>query len=137
MEHTTLEPFTLLRVFLPGEQSMKYLVSLSLLLLAGCVTASVTSLMDRSAYPVPELNVRIFLPGDDVPETCERVALIEAKGGLMSNEGKVYKKFREEAGKRGANAVIVQAVEDAGVVTQVFLGTEHTGEAIAVWCPGL
>tara|TARA_R100000808_G_C2127973_1_gene137807 strand:- start:186 stop:557 length:372 start_codon:yes stop_codon:yes gene_type:complete len=112
-------------------------IVLSLPLLAGCVTASVTSLMDRSAYPVPELDVRIFLPEDDVLETCERVALIEAKGGLMSNEGKVYKKFRQEAGKRGANAVVIQAVEDSGVVTQIFLGTEHEGNAIAVWCPDL
>ena len=116
---------------------MKYLVSLSLLVLAGCVTASVTSLMDRSAYPVPELDVRIFLPEDTVPDTCERVALIEAKGGLMSNQGKVYKKFRQEAGKRGANAVAIQSLEDSGVARQLLLGTEHEGEAIALWCPGL
>jgi len=116
---------------------MKYLVSLSLLVLAGCVTASVTTLMNRSAYPVPELAVRIFLPGDTVPDTCERVALIEAKGGPMSNQGKVYKKFRQEAGKRGANAVAVQSLEDSGVMKQLFLGTEHEGEAIALWCPDL
>ena len=101
---------------------MRYLVSLSLLLLVGCVTSSVTMLMDRSEFPVPELGVQLFLPGDSVPATCERVALIEAKGGLMSNEGKVYKKFRQEAGKRGANAIIVQVVEDSGVMKQLFLG---------------
>lgn len=91
--------------------------------------------MDRSSSPVPELDVRIFLPGDSIPDTCERVALIDAKGDLMSNEGKVYKKFRQEAGKRGANAIVIQAVEDSGVMKQLFLGIKHEGDAIAVWCP--
>ena len=115
----------------------KYTLLLGSLAIVGCVTSSVTPINLRTQAPVDELDVQIFLEDDTPPEDCDRVALIAAKGGLMSNQGKVYKKFRQEAGKRGANALHIARVEDAGTFKQLMLGTEHEGDAIALWCPSL
>ena len=115
----------------------RYTPLLMCLAVVGCVTASVTPLNLRMHAPVAPLDVELFLPGDTPPEDCERVALISAKGGMGANEGKVYKKFRQEAGKRGANALHISKVEESGTFKQIMLGTTQEGDAIALWCPSL
>ena len=115
----------------------KYTPLLMCVAVVGCVSASVTPLNLRMQAPVAELDVALFLEGDTPPEDCERVALISAKGGIGANEGKMYKKFRQEAGKRGANALLINEVEEAGTFKQLALGTTQEGDAIALWCPSL
>ena len=115
----------------------KYTPLLMCVAVVGCVTASVTPLNLRMQAPIAPLAVTLFLAEDTPPEDCERVALISAKGGLGANEGKMYKKFRQEAGKRGANALLINKVEDAGTFKTVMLGTTQEGDAIALWCPSL
>ena len=84
-------------------------------LCVGCVSVSSTVLMDRAASPVPEAEVYVFLPGDEIPESCERVAILHASGPeYATNESDMLDKLREEAGKLGANAVEIQTMEDAG-----------------------
>lgn len=60
----------------------------------------------------------------------------------MINQGQLIDKLREEAGKLGANAIILSEVEEASTgakVAQAMLGTSanRRGEAIAVYVPSL
>lgn len=109
--------------------------------LAGCVTVNKTVLMDRSSSPVPASDVYVFLPEDEIPADCERVALFDAEGEQdMTSQADMLDKMREEAGKLGANAIQIQEVRDAGtgerIVGAVFdTPVERRGNAIALWCP--
>ncbi|NNF25650.1 MAG: hypothetical protein HKN73_00315 [Gemmatimonadetes bacterium] len=119
----------------------RWVVLAVLLAAASCVTVSKTVLQDRSAAPVPTGDVLLLLPGDAVPEGCERVAILHASGDEdLTDETDIYNKFREEAGKLGANAVEVRTMEDPGTgerVASALLGTEsdRDSEAIALFCP--
>lgn len=116
-------------------------LSLSLVLATACVSVSKSVLNDRSAYPVAQPDVYVFLPGDEIPESCERVALLHASGPQdWTNESQMLDKLREEAGKLGANAIQIQTMEDAGtgerVVAALFgTGSDRDSDAIALWCP--
>ncbi|MDH3207354.1 MAG: hypothetical protein OEO79_12205 [Gemmatimonadota bacterium] len=108
---------------------------------AGCVTVSKSVLMDRSMYPVPQRAVQVFLEGDSIPSTCERVALLHASGDEdLTDEGDMWDKLREESGKLGANAVLIHAIEEPGTAERIaseLFGTEsdRDADAIALWCP--
>lgn len=106
-----------------------------------CVSVSKSVLMDRSFAPVPKLDVYVFLLEDEVPEDCERVALLSASGEVdWTDESQMIDKMREEAGKLGANAIQIRAIEDPGtgerVVAAIFdTEADRDGSAIALWCP--
>ncbi len=114
---------------------------LLVLLCAGCVSVSSSVLVDRSASPVPQNEVYVFLPGDEIPESCERVAILHASGNQdATNRGQMLDKLREEAGELGANAVEVRTMEDAGTgerVVAALFGTEadRDSDALALFCP--
>lgn len=109
--------------------------------LVGCVTVSKTVLMDRSAYPLPRQEVAVLLATDTVPASCERVALLHGSGPEeLTDEGDMWNKLREEAGKLGANAVQIQPIEDPGAGERIasgLFGTEsdRDADALALWCP--
>lgn len=111
------------------------------LLLFGCVSVSKSVLMDRSAYPVPRHEVGVILPGDSIPASCRRVALLHASGPEgFTDEGDMWDKLREESGKLGANAVLIYTIDQPGTAERVashLLGTEsdRDADAVAYWCP--
>lgn len=113
------------------------------LLLAACVSVN-KSVLDRSMMntPVPKEEVHVYLPGDSVPEN-RRIAIRNAKGDVdMTNESQMIDKLREEAGKLGANAIILGDTEDPGTGAKgakAFLGTSanRKTQAIAVFVPSL
>lgn len=111
------------------------------LVAAGCVTVSKSVLIDRSNQPLPKEEVMILLATDSVPDTCERVALLHASGDEdFTDEGDIWEKLREEAGKLGANAVQLQSMEDPGAGERfagALFGTEvdRDSDALALWCP--
>lgn len=111
------------------------------LAIAGCVTVSKSVLMDRSEFPIPLERVQVFLEGDSIPTTCERVALLHASGDEdFTDEGDIWDKLREEAGKLGANAVQMRAIEEPGAAERIsseLFGTEsdRDADAVALWCP--
>ena len=120
------------------------LVGIFALALAACVTVSKSILSEAyMANPLPPGEVQLLLASlsDSIPSTCERVAILHASGDQdLTDEGQVFDKLREEAGKLGANAVFVQNMEDAGtgerVVSAIF-GTEadRDADAVALFCP--
>jgi len=102
-----------------GGRYLKRLIGISLLL-TGCVSVSKTVLIDRSASPVPEEEVDVFLPRDTVPGSCERVALLHVSGPeAFTDEGDFWNKLREESGKLGANMLHIQTMEDPGTGERV------------------
>jgi hypothetical protein len=129
--------FTATLFYLGDSNVRKWLIVL--VLLAACVSVN-KSILSRSriAQPVPRDSVRVFLPGDTVPQN-ERIALLHARSNeSFTNEGKMIDKMREEAGKLGANAIILGEIKDPGTVARVasvVFGTpaDRQGQAIAVY----
>ncbi len=122
---------------------MKKIAAAALVLIvSSCVNVSNTVLMDRTAYPVPPMEVNIFLPGDDISEDCERVALLFASGNQhFTDEGDLLNSLREEAGELGANAIDIQFMSEAGTVEVIAAAVldapvERDADAIALYCPG-
>lgn len=120
---------------------MKKRLLLTAIVLTGCVTVSKSVLMDRSAYPVPLEAVQVLLASDSVPASCQRVALLAGSGPEgWTDEGDMWDKLREEAGKLGANWVQIQAIEDPGAgerFASALFGTQsdRDADALALWCP--
>jgi hypothetical protein len=124
---------------------MKRWISLSALplIVLACVTVN-KSVLDRSfmSNPVPMEEVYVYLPGDEVPEHT-RVAILNAEGDVdMTDEGDMIDELREEAGKLGANAIIMGEISDPStgeIVARAILDTEanRTVQAIAVFVPSL
>lgn len=120
--------------------SMASLLAVSVFATA-CVTVSKSVLMDRSFAPVPQQDVYVFLLEDEIPEDCERVALLSASGEVdWTDESQMIDKMREEAGKLGANAIQLRSIEDPGtgerVVAALFdTEADRDGSSIALWCP--
>jgi len=112
--------------------------------LAACVHVSKSVLSESymgSPLPPGEVTVWLASMNDSIPSNCERVAILHASGAQdYTNEGQIFDKLREEAGKLGANAVYVQNMEDAGtgerVVDAIFgTGSDRDSDALALHCP--
>lgn len=87
----------------------------TLLLTTGCIGVKKAVLVDRSADPVQPQQVTIFLPDDEIPEDCARIALLAAAGDRSHADfGDLLQKLREEAGELGANALDIQFMSEAG-----------------------
>lgn len=113
------------------------------LLLAACVTVN-KSVLDRSHMDqvIPRDLVHVYMQGDSIP-AHDRVAILSAKGDDdMTNESQLIDKLREEAGKLGANAIVLGEIKEPSTGARVagaILGTptERRGQAIAIYVPSL
>lgn len=112
------------------------------LALGACVSAHATLLGPRqSRAPVHEDEVRVFLPEDEVPESCERIAIINTSGDVdMTNEGQMIRAAKRRAGQLGANAIQVRSTREPGtgrrIASAVIPGVtaERKGEMLAFDC---
>ncbi len=107
------------------------------LALSGCVHVNKDVVMDRSSQPVPQEQVKVYFLGDELPETCERVAYLYASASdELSDERKVVDKFKKEAGKLGANAVTVREVYGSTERNTSVFNSPSAKEfdAEAFWC---
>lgn len=111
--------------------------------LASCVSVN-KSVLSRAhvSSPVPRDDVHVYLPGDSIPEH-ERIAILSAKGDEnMTNESQMIDRMRDEAGKLGANAIVLQDMRDPNNTSRVLgavLGTpaNRRAQAIAIYVPSL
>ena len=110
-------------------------------LLTGCVSVRASVLDDRSIAPILPASVYVFLDDDDVPESCERVALLYGSGNeTWTDETDMIDEMREVAGALGANAIQLQTMEDAGtgerIASALLLGApaDRDATAIALHC---
>lgn len=109
--------------------------------LAACVSVNRSVLsQERIPYPVPMMMVRVFFADDEIP-SHERIAILNASGPEnFTDEGEMIDKLREEAGKLGANAIILDELRDPGtgerVIAAIFGGeAERRGSAVAIYIP--
>jgi len=89
-----------------------------------------------------EQDVYVYFEDDSIPEHT-RVAILNAKGDSdTTDESDMIDKLREEAGKLGANAIILGELEEPGTgarVAAALLGTSSNREtqAIAIYVPSI
>jgi len=87
-------------------------------------------------------EVQVFFSTDSIPAHT-RIAIMNAKGDEdWTNEGKLIDRLREEAGKLGANAIVLLKMEDPStgrkVVSVIFgVSANRKGQAIAIYVPSL
>jgi len=111
------------------------------LALGACVTANATLLGPRRA-PVPEDQVHVFLPEDEVPASCERLAIIHARGDAdVTTESQMIRAARRRAGKLGANAIQLRRTREPGTGTRIAsaigvpgITADRRGEMLAFTC---
>ena len=119
--------------------NLRHLAALALVVVACVSTQSVRLGSGEIRPPIAPDRVAIYRTAQQVPGKYEEVALLTSKGDYqMTNEEAIYKSMREKAGKLGANAVILESVEDPGTgakVAKVLLGTgaSRKGKAIAIY----
>lgn len=111
-----------------------------LVMLSACVSTQAARLGAGPLRPavMPD-SVAIYLTADRVPGKYEEVALLSSKGDYRgTSEEKMYQSMREKAGEMGANAIILQSVQDPGTgakVAHAILGTgaNREGKALAIF----
>jgi len=124
---------------------VKKLIFLScfLLFVSCCVTTESVKLGTATVAqrpPIPWDKVVVYRTADQVPGKYEEIALLIATGdALWTSEAEMWKSLRKEAGKLGANAIILDAMSEpsAGAkVASAFLGVggaERKGKAVAIY----
>jgi len=113
------------------------------LVLSGCVDATTTrigppsSAFDRPRFAPDE--VAVYRTEDQVPGEYREVALLHVTGSeTWSTESEIDRKIREEAGRAGANAVILQPVPELSNRERLYARTKNfdmgrEGRAIAIY----
>jgi hypothetical protein len=112
------------------------------LALGACVTANATLLGPRqNRAPVPEQEVRVFLPEDSIPASCERFAIINTSGDAdMTDESQMIRAARRRAGQLGANAIQLRGTREPGTGTRIAsvilpgVQANRKGEMLAFHC---
>ncbi len=111
------------------------------LALAACVSVNKSVLAPNPTGRTFEMeDVYVYLRQDTVPEHT-RLAILNAHGDTeMTNEGDLIDKLREEAGKLGANAIILDEIEEPGTGTRIAAAildveTERQTQALAIYVP--
>lgn len=113
----------------------------AVLAISGCVSVNKSVLM-TGLDPVPMNEVQVYFDGDEIPDHS-RVAILHAAGSDgWTNPSQMIDKLRKEAGKLGANAIVLLGIKEptAGErLVNAILGQstdgERTGEAIAILIP--
>lgn len=115
------------------------LLAMAVLTLSACVSTNSIPLGTPSTYAaVPAEQVRVFLTEADVPGEFEKLALINAKGeSSWTDEEQMIRAMQKEAGKLGANAIILGEFKEPSAGAKVagaFLGTsvERKGQVLAI-----
>ena len=112
----------------------------AVVLLCACVSTQATRLGNGMIRPpVPPDQVAIYRTAEQVPGKYEEVALLSSKGDYSStDEEKMYRSMREKAGEMGANAIILQSVQEPSTgskVARVLIGVpaNREGKSIAIF----
>lgn len=109
--------------------------------LAACVSVNKSILAPNPTGRTFEMeSVYVYLEGDSVPEHT-RLAILNARGDTdVTDESDMIDKLREEAGKLGANAIILGEIDEPGTGTRIAAAildfqTERESQALAIYVP--
>ena len=84
-------------------------------------------------------SVAVYRTADQVPGKYEEVAMLNATGeSNWTNEEKMFASMRKKAGQMGANAIILDAINEASAGAKVAgaifgTGTQRKGRSIAIY----
>ncbi len=114
---------------------------LAIALLSGCVSTNATMLnpTPQKRPVVAPSEIRIYRTLDQVLGKYEEIALLNATGeSNWTNEQAMLESMRRKAGQVGANAIVLDAIAEAGsgakVAAAIFgTGTQRKGRAIAIF----
>lgn len=112
-------------------------------LLGGCVSTSTTMLAAGTAGPptLPD-SVVIYRTAAQVPGPYRELALLDSVGDAnATNQTQMYNSMRREAGKIGANGIILDSTTEPSAAAQVAgaifgVGSNRRGKAIAIIVEG-
>ena len=113
----------------------------TMLCATGCVVtnASRLSTATESRPLVLPKDVALYRVASQVPRAYEEVALLNSAGDAnYTNEAKMFESMKKEAGKVGANAVVLDALSEPGagakVAAAIFgVSAQRKGKALAIW----
>jgi len=108
--------------------------------LSACVSTNAARLGTAMVRPVvdPEM-VAVYRTASQVPRQYDEVALLNSTGmSGWTNEAGMLKSMRREAGRSGANAVVLDAIIEPNAATKVVaaligVGAERKGKALAIY----
>lgn len=115
--------------------------AVAMLLLCSCVQTNAI-ILNPSPVSRPRVapsEVRIYRTLDQVKGRFEEVALLNSVGeSNWTNESGMLESMRRKAGEIGANALVLEAINEAGagakVAAAVFgTGTQRKGKSIAIF----
>jgi uncharacterized protein YbjQ (UPF0145 family) len=116
------------------------LIAASVLLQTACASTAVTIVGQQMARPVvPAQEVRIYRTASQVPGEYQEIALLNSSAPTgWTNEEAMFKSMRQEAGKVGANAIILEAITEPSAGAKVAgaligVAAERKGKAIAIY----
>jgi len=111
--------------------------------LVGCVAVNTTQLgapsLDHRHPRVTADAVVVYRTPEQVPGRYQELALLHASGsGYWTSEAGMYRKMREEAGRLGANAIILESMSEMStdqkiVATYLNVDVDRTGKAVAIY----
>lgn len=119
------------------------LVPVATLFLVACVSVNKSILAPNPTgrtFSVDEVTV--YFESDTIPEHS-RLAILNAHGDIdTTDEADMIDELREEAGKLGANAIVLGDIEEPGTgarIAGVVFGTttERETQAIAIYVPSI
>jgi hypothetical protein len=85
--------------------------------------------------------VKLFTTPDKVGHPYREVALLNAKGeSNWSDEGDMISSMRDKAAELGANAIILNKIDEPSALTKVIgevakTGSQRKGNALAIYVP--
>lgn len=109
--------------------------------LSACVTTNSSRLATTSETRplVLPKDVALYRVASQVPRRYEEVALLNSTGDSnFTNEAKMFESMKKEAGRVGANGVILDALSEpsggAKVAAAIFgVSAQRKGKALAIW----
>jgi hypothetical protein len=112
------------------------------LLLAACVSTN-AALIDPSVHLAEtcKAGIKLYTTPDRVGQPYREVAVLNAKGeSNWSDEGDMIESMRKKAAEVGANAIILNTIDEPSALTKVIgevakTGSQRKGKALAIFVP--
>ena len=139
-----MPPASLIPTSVTTARTRAALAALSLCLALGaCVRTQSAPLSQRGdRAELPADSVIVYATAADAPRRHEPVAMLQVQGDwLLANDARLIQALRVEAGRMGANAVVLGARHDPSTASKlgdVLVGNQlamRRAEALAVWVP--
>ena len=107
--------------------------------LSACMQTHATMLNPKARPAVDPSQVIIYTSPDKVPGKYDEIALLDSQGDANATSNhQMLESMRAEAGKVGANGLILSSTSEPGLASQVaqqLIGTssDRKGKAVAIW----